>query len=77
MQSKVQNKSSDQIYIRYGQLNSQDFIDGLGRKISLKPIYYRDTIIDFDENNTFIEEGELHNDELNNTFGRRVFMKGK
>jgi len=32
----------DEIYIRYGQLNSRNRINGLGRKIYLKPKYYRE-----------------------------------
>ena len=34
-------------------------------------------MIDFDENDTYIEEGEFKNDQLNGTFGRRVSIKGK
>ena len=33
----VHQKSIDEIYIKYGQLNRDKKISGLGRKITLKP----------------------------------------
>ena len=53
----VDKVSDDEIYIRHGQLNSDHKIDGLGRKISLRPKYYGQILIDLVEGNTFIEEG--------------------
>jgi len=64
------------IYIRCGQLNSENRIIGLGRKIVLNPIYYRDQIINLSEEKSYIEEGELKNDKLDGTFGRRISFKG-
>ena len=85
--SKDQNKISpcindlepqsfnSEIYIRYGQLDSDQLIHGLGRKICLKPNNkYRDQIIDFDKENTFMEEGEFKHDFLDGTFGRRMYF---
>ena len=44
--------------------------------MTLKGIYYGNTIYDFDENNTYIEEGHLKDDKLDGTFGRRIYIKG-
>jgi len=57
-------KGDDVIYIKYGQLNSQNQIYGLGRNIQLK-IYKKDDkgrIIDYVADDTLIDEGELVND---------------
>ena len=69
---------NNQIYIRYGQLNEDGKLHGVGRKISLKPIYFSQSqfISDFDKDKTYIEEGELNMDELNGTFGRKVEFNG-
>ena len=66
-----------EIYIRHGQLTEQKLIDGVGRKITLKPFnYIGDTIVDYVADETFIEEGEFFNDQLDGTFGRRLYMNG-
>lgn len=51
--------SKNVIYIRYGQLNNQNEICGLGRKIHLS-MKYSDNgkeFLGFDEETTYIEEG--------------------
>ena len=68
--------SKEEIYIRYGQLTSDNKICGIGRKISLSPKYYRSEIIDLIEDKTYIEEGQFKNDKLDGTFGRRIYIKG-
>ena len=47
----------DYVYIKCGQLNSDNKIIGIGRKIRLNPKYYNDIIVDFYDSETFIEEG--------------------
>ena len=55
----IEKISKEQICIRYGQLNSENKIDGLGRKITVVPKFSGLAIIEIDEENTFIEEGEF------------------
>jgi len=76
LKNHLDKVSDDEIYIRYGQLNSKNKIIGIGRKISIKPKYYASAINDFVEEKTYIEEGEFKNDTLNGTFGRRIEIKG-
>ena len=76
----VQTVSADEIYIRLGQLNCVKKINGLGRKITLVPLYsgIKDKKIkSFDEELTLCEEGQLNNDQLDSTFGRRISMNGQ
>ena len=47
-------------------------MSGIGRKIRLKIRDMNDDIIiDYDDD-SYIEEGEFLNDDLNGTFGRRI-----
>jgi len=50
---------------------------GLGRKITLRPIVKFNSIINFEEKLTFIEEGQFIKDYFDNSFGRRVYLSGK
>jgi len=70
------------LIVKCGQLKAgklgKKVIDGLGRLIRLKPRYRKatnveeyDTIIDFEEKNSIIEEGEFTNDVLSG-FGRSI-----
>ena len=56
-------------------MNSEKKLEGLGRKVTLKPKYFGDTPIDFEEDATYIEEGQFRNDVLDNAFGRRIYIK--
>ena len=48
-------------------------MSGIGRKIRLKIRDMNDDIIiDYDDDDSYIEEGEFLNDDLNGTFGRRI-----
>ena len=73
--SHLDKISDEEIYIRCGQLDSNNKLDGIGRKITLRPIYYRKCVTDFTSETTYIEEGEFKNDELDCTFGRRIHMR--
>jgi len=66
---------SNKIYIRYGQLNSKNKLDGVGVKITLVPKYVTgsETINGFLDT-SYIEEGQFKNDQLDGTFGRRLYM---
>ena len=70
----MDNLSSNEIYIRYGQLNSDQHIHGIGRKICLFPKDNKESIREFREDLTYIDEGEFLDDDLNGTFGRRIYM---
>jgi len=72
----VDKVTNEEIYIRYGQLDSNNKINGIGTKITLRPKYYSGKIFEFIENGTFIEQGEFNNDELDRTFGRKILIKG-
>jgi len=37
---------------------------------------HKKQIIGFENESTFVEEGEFKGDELNGTFGRRIYMNG-
>jgi len=49
--------STEEIYFRCGQLNSENKINGLGRKIRLTPKYTDEYIVDFHEETTYLIEG--------------------
>ena len=68
--------STEEIYIRYGQLTSENKINGIGRKVRLSPRYTDDYIVGFYEENTYFEEGEFKKDTLHENFGRRIEIKG-
>ena len=75
--TKSNHKDQNQtIYIRQGQLNSDQKLHGIGAKITLKPKYFNSKIYSFVENDSFIEQGEFKNDEFDLTFGRRIYIKG-
>jgi len=51
----IDKVSKDEIYIRYGQLNSSKKINGIGRKICLRP--KGNPIESYDEEKSYIDEG--------------------
>ena len=56
------SQSISSISITKGQLTNDNKINGLGRKITLKPFnYYKGIIIDYVPDDTYIEEGEFTN----------------
>ena len=74
--------SNDGNNIRHGQINRYNQLHGLGRKITLKPIFtgkYKEDINfikGFKEELTYFEEGNFIYDEMNFSFGRRILMNG-
>lgn len=51
----------------------------MGRKITLKPIWIKagsDDIKGFDDLTSYFEEGHFNNDQLDCTFGRRIYGDG-
>ena len=46
-ESNFEEISENEIYIRYGQLNDAKKLEGIGRKITLKPKYYAKKVVDF------------------------------
>ena len=73
--------SNDGINIKQGQLNQYNQLHGLGRKITLRPIFNGkckeiNFIKGFKEELTYFEEGNFIYDEMNFSFGRRILMNG-
>lgn len=65
-------------YLRIGQIDTVDTLDGIGRKITLLPLgYHQSKIVDFKADYSYVEEGEFAKDFLNSTFGRKIYFNGK
>ena len=77
LKKNVNKKSKEVIYIRYGQLDCENKMYGIGRKIMLEPEYFGSTdIIKEFNSSSFVMEGEFKFDDFDNTFGRKIYMSG-